>query len=53
MRNINKHMDKENSSVGGTVPSGEGEWGLGTGAEGEHLCGDRQEIMYNGNLTSM
>ena len=42
MWNINKHMDKESSSV---VTRG-GEVGDGHGGEGEHLCGDRQEIMY-------
>ena len=43
MWNMNKHMDKENSSV---VTWGWG-WGMGTGGEGEHLCGDSQEIIYN------
>ena len=47
MWNINKHTDKENSSV---VTTGRG-WGVGTGSEGEHLRGDSQEIMYNWNLT--
>ena len=41
MWNINKYWDKENSSV--VTRGREG----GTGGEGEHLCGDGQEIMYN------
>ena len=40
---MNKHVDKENSSV---VTRGSG-WRVGTGGEGEHLFGDGQEIMYN------
>ena len=40
---MKKHMDRENSSV---VTRGRG-WAVGAAGEGEHLCGDRQEIMYN------
>ena len=43
MWNMNKHVDKENSSV---VTRGRG-LGVGTGGEGEHLCADGEEIMYN------
>ena len=43
MWNIKKHMDKENSSV---VTRGK-RVGSGHRGEGEHLCGDSQEIMYN------
>ena len=47
--NINKYWDEENRSV---VNRGRGV-GRGTGSEGEHLCGDSQEIMNNRNLTFM
>ena len=43
MRNINKHVDKGNSLV---ITKGRGV-GDGHGGEGEHLYGDRQEIMHH------
>ena len=49
MWNINKYMDQE---IVQWLP-GEGGVGEGTAGEGEHSRGDRQEIVYNWNLTVM
>ena len=45
-REDSKLKDAERNKIVQWLP-GEGGWRVGTGGEREHLCGDRQEIMYN------